>query len=381
MPRGQPPRRRRRGRAARRRAHLAARAAAGLPQRRPAGDLQVAAGVDGAPVGALRLRHRRHAGRRQRAAAHPRLPRPDHQRRGRHRRPRARSCGGASPRSCCARACAPTATPAASCSPPCARCRATSCSRRPTTDLLRLAQLVVDRAEHRSVGVFARIHLNRDFVSVLVYFPADRFGPETRRRVTDVINQLLARRDHRPRRPHRRARPGPHAVADRGAPGRAAAVARPRRGRGRGRQGDPPLERRLRRPADHRRRRGRGRAAAAPSTPARCPRPTRRTSAPRSPSATSPGSRRCRADDGLAFDLYTPDHGRRGRPAAEGLPHRAGGVARAGPADLHPDGHRGARRAALRDRAAPTATTVWIYDFGLRLPAGIELRRRPRART
>ena len=47
----------------------------------------------------------------------------------------------------------------------------------PTADLLRLAQLVVDRAEHGTVGVFARIHLNRDFVSVLVYFPADRFGP------------------------------------------------------------------------------------------------------------------------------------------------------------------------------------------------------------
>ncbi len=57
----------------------------------------------------------------------------------------------------------------------------------PTGDLLRLAQLVVDRAERGSVGVFARIHLNRDFVSVLVYFAADRFGPETRRRVRGVI--------------------------------------------------------------------------------------------------------------------------------------------------------------------------------------------------
>ena len=53
----------------------------------------------------------------------------------------------------------------------------------PTADLLRLAQLVVVRAEQGAVGVFARVHLNRDFVSVLVYFPADRFGPETRRRV------------------------------------------------------------------------------------------------------------------------------------------------------------------------------------------------------
>ena len=58
----------------------------------------------------------------------------------------------------------------------------------PTADLLRLAQLVVNRAEHGSVGVFARIHLNRDFVSVLVYFRADRFGPETRRRVRTVIS-------------------------------------------------------------------------------------------------------------------------------------------------------------------------------------------------
>ncbi len=57
----------------------------------------------------------------------------------------------------------------------------------PTADLLRLAQLVVARAEQRAVGVFARIHLNRDFSSVLVYFPADRFGPETRRRVRDVV--------------------------------------------------------------------------------------------------------------------------------------------------------------------------------------------------
>jgi glutamate dehydrogenase len=59
----------------------------------------------------------------------------------------------------------------------------------PTSDLLRLAQLVADRFERRTVGVFARIHLNRDFVSVLVYFPADRFGPETRRRVLEVIHK------------------------------------------------------------------------------------------------------------------------------------------------------------------------------------------------
>ncbi len=59
----------------------------------------------------------------------------------------------------------------------------------PTADLARLAQLVADRAEHGDVGVFARIHLNRDFVTVLVYFPADRFGPETRRAVRKVISK------------------------------------------------------------------------------------------------------------------------------------------------------------------------------------------------
>ncbi|MFL6161874.1 MAG: NAD-glutamate dehydrogenase [Jatrophihabitantaceae bacterium] len=57
----------------------------------------------------------------------------------------------------------------------------------PTLDLLRLAQLVVDRAERQGIGVFARIHLNRDFVTVLVYFPGERFGPETRARVRDVV--------------------------------------------------------------------------------------------------------------------------------------------------------------------------------------------------
>jgi glutamate dehydrogenase len=71
----------------------------------------------------------------------------------------------------------------------------------PTGDLLRLAPLVVDRAEHMSVGVFARTHLNRDFVTVLVYLPAERFGPETRRRVRETITRFwpgeLAARDDR----------------------------------------------------------------------------------------------------------------------------------------------------------------------------------------
>ena len=57
----------------------------------------------------------------------------------------------------------------------------------PAPDLLKLSQLVVDRAERGGIGVFARIHLNRDFVTVLVYFPGDRLGPETRRKVRDVV--------------------------------------------------------------------------------------------------------------------------------------------------------------------------------------------------
>ncbi|HEX2905179.1 MAG TPA: NAD-glutamate dehydrogenase [Jatrophihabitans sp.] len=57
----------------------------------------------------------------------------------------------------------------------------------PTGDLLRLSQLVVDRAERKGIGVFARVHLNRDFVTVLVYFPGERLGPETRARVRDTV--------------------------------------------------------------------------------------------------------------------------------------------------------------------------------------------------
>ncbi len=70
----------------------------------------------------------------------------------------------------------------------------------PASDLLRLAELLVDRAERGQVGVFARVHLNRDFVSVLVYFAADRFGPETRRKVGETVlahwpGEVVARDD------------------------------------------------------------------------------------------------------------------------------------------------------------------------------------------
>jgi glutamate dehydrogenase len=71
----------------------------------------------------------------------------------------------------------------------------------PTGDLLKLAPLVVERSERKTVGVFARTHLNRDFVTVLVYFPADRLGPETRRKVRETITKYwpgqIAARDDR----------------------------------------------------------------------------------------------------------------------------------------------------------------------------------------
>ena len=82
----------------------------------------------------------------------------------------------------------------------------------PTGDLLRLAHSWSTAPSTAPSGVFARVHLNRDFVSVLVYFPADRFGPETRRRVVRGHLAVLAGRAHRPGRPDRRTRPRPYAI-------------------------------------------------------------------------------------------------------------------------------------------------------------------------
>ena len=107
-------------------------------------------------------------------------------------------------------------------------------------------------------------------------------------------------------------------------PGSAAAVARAARwSRRRSRKVTRRLERRPRRPAHPRRRRGRRPhrlVAKLRRRPARGLQGglRRRHRGPR-PHA---GSRSCRADDGLAFDLYTPDERRRRRPAAEGVPHR-----------------------------------------------------------
>ena len=54
-------------------------------------------------------------------------------------------------------------------------------------DLLKLATLVSNRAERAGVGVFSRLHLNNDFISVLVYLPAERLGPETTRQVRTIV--------------------------------------------------------------------------------------------------------------------------------------------------------------------------------------------------
>ena len=56
-------------------------------------------------------------------------------------------------------------------------------------DLVKLATLVSNRAQSGGIGVFSRLHLNRDFISVLVYLPADRLGPETTRRVRLVVGE------------------------------------------------------------------------------------------------------------------------------------------------------------------------------------------------
>ena len=58
-----------------------------------------------------------------------------------------------------------------------------------SADLIKLAQLVSNRAERGGVGVFSRLHLNSDFVSVLVYLPIDRLGPDTVAQVREIIAQ------------------------------------------------------------------------------------------------------------------------------------------------------------------------------------------------
>ena len=204
--------------------------------------------------------------------------------------------------------------------------------------------------------MFARTHLNRDFVTVLVYFPADRFGPETRRKVRETITgywpgEIVGRDDRIVE-----LGPGPHAVPDRAAPRAADARRRPPHGRGRGRARSPgggattwptcstspwaseeadPLLPPLR-------------AALARGLQGGLRRLDRRRRHRRAGGA-------CPTTTGSDFAVYTP-------PADDGADRRLkvfrtgqAAVARPRAADLRADGHRGARRAPLRDRAAPTA--------------------------
>ena len=159
-----------------------------------------------------------------------------------------------------------------------------------------------------TVGVFARIHLNRDFVGVLVYFPADRFGPETapqgRRRSSAATGpgEVIGRDDRIVEMNLARMQ---LLIAVR--PGRAAAVARARR---------------WSRPRSPR-------SPAAGATTCRTCSPPRSATTPAErlwrryrdalPEAykedfdaatavarPASGSRSCPPDNGLAFDLYTP---------------------------------------------------------------------------
>ncbi len=58
-----------------------------------------------------------------------------------------------------------------------------------SADLIKLAQLVSSRAERGGVGVFSRLHLNNDFISVLVYLPIDRLGADTVAQVRQIVGQ------------------------------------------------------------------------------------------------------------------------------------------------------------------------------------------------
>ncbi len=146
----------------------------------------------------------------------------------------------------------------------------------PTADLLRLSQMIVERANTNRVGVFARTHLNRDFVSVLVYFAAERFGPDVRSRVSDTISrywpgEIVAREDRFTDLGFVRMQ---FLIAQR--PGVPQPVVERSRGRGAGRAGHPALDRRRRRRPHRRARRRRRRDSCCAATSS--PRRTRRTS-------------------------------------------------------------------------------------------------------
>jgi glutamate dehydrogenase len=241
----------------------------------------------------------------------------------------------------------------------------------PTGDLLRLAQLVVARAEDKKVGVFARIHLNRDFVSVLVYFPSERFGPETRRRVKEVIarnwpGEIIGRDDRIVELDLARmqfliaVRPGTQPAS----PDRASVeveVARVTR-----RWSDDVYELIEQQHGEATAERLQRRYAGA------IPEAYKEDFGPETAARDLLTLDELQADDGLAFELYTPtdpdeDADRRLKVFRTG---QAVSLARALPIFAQMGIEVLDERPYEFELA--DAQDVWIYDFGLRLPAGVD---------
>ncbi|HEU5005872.1 MAG TPA: NAD-glutamate dehydrogenase [Jatrophihabitantaceae bacterium] len=241
----------------------------------------------------------------------------------------------------------------------------------PTGDLLRLAQLVVARAEDKKVGVFARIHLNRDFVSVLVYFPSERFGPETRRRVKEVIErnwpgEIIGRDDRIVELNLARmqfliaVRPGTQPAS----PDRASVeveVARVTR-----RWSDDVYELIEQQHGEGTAERLQRRFAGA------IPEAYKEDFGPETAARDLLTLDELQADDGLSFELYTPtdpdeDADRRLKVFRTG---QAVSLARALPIFTQMGIEVLDERPYEFELA--DAQDVWIYDFGLRLPAGVD---------
>ena len=205
-----------------------------------------------------------------------------------------------------------------------------------------------------------------------MYFPADRFGPETRRRVLEVIHrywpgEVIGRDDRIVEMNLARMQ---LLIAVR--PGTQPPSPEPRRGRGRGRQGHPPLERRPGRSADACGRRDERRSACCASTAALCPRRTRRTSTPSTAAGDLARLEDLPADDGLAFTLYTPaDDESADRRLKVFRTGQSVSLARALPIFTQMGIEVLDERPYEIELADGNAT--WIYDFGLRMPPGVAL--------
>ena len=238
-------------------------------------------------------------------------------------------------------------------------------------DLVKLATLVSNRAQQGGIGVFSRLHLNRDFISVLVYLPAERLGPETTRRVRVVVGEswpgALISRDVSIStlglaRLHFLITLRP------GEPGAGAGL--PRR-RGPHHRGHPQLERRPGRPIADGRRRSRQRRAVPPLR-AIVPGGVQggllgRDRGPRHPPARAAAGRR-RA----GLRPVHPARRRRGPTPAEDSAHGSHiSLARVLPMLSHMGMEVLDERPYELERR--DGSPAWIYDFGLGLPAGVQL--------